>query len=190
MNSHSTPPGIGPTAFLLTLISILFICGFSLGESDYAKAGDTVNVSYSLSLPGGPVFETNVGKEPYTFVLGTGAVIKGFDAAITGMIQGETKTVVLTPEEAYGERNESLVRIVPLMEASDMIQSFNKTNISISFLPGYPAPVIEYMPPEGKRQRYLFTNITNETVSMDTNKPLAGKSLQFEIKLLEIQKKG
>lgn len=171
-------------------ISILLITGISLANPESATAGDTVNVTYSLSFPGGPVFDTNSNSSPLSFVLGSGAVISGFDAAVMGMTPGETKTVILQPKEAYGERNESLVQIRPLMETVDMLDNFTKANVSVGLIPGYPGPVIEYLPPEGKRQRYVFTNITNESVTVDTNKPLTGESLQFEITLVEIINKA
>ena len=155
-------------------------------ESIGAKSGDSVQVYYSLSLPGGPVFESNANGSPLSFVLGSGAMILGFDRAIQGMIPGETKTVILSPDEAYGERNESLVQSMPLMEASAMLKGLNMSDVSISLLPGYPGPVIEYLPHEEEHVRYLITNITNETVTVDTNKPLAGHSLQFEITLNNI----
>ena len=49
------------------------------------------------------MFETNINGTPLSFVLGAGTVIKGFDAAIEGMVPGERKTVTLSPDEAYGE---------------------------------------------------------------------------------------
>ncbi len=152
-------------------------------ESICAKSGDSVQVYYSLSFPGGPVFESNVNGSPLSFVLGSGAMIPGFDQSIQGMIPGETKTVILSPDEAYGERNESLVQSMPIMEASAMLNGLQKSDVSISLLPGYPGPLIEYLPHEEKHERYLITSITNETVTVDTNKPLAGSSLQFEITL-------
>jgi len=173
-------------AFLLAvLVFLTLIPSFSADPVPVAP-GDTVFVYYSLSFPGGPVFETNVNESPYSFILGSGAVIKGFDAAIRGMVKGETKTVIIPPEDAYGQKNESLIRNVPLLDAVALLNGFNKTNVSISLIPGYPGPVIEYLPPVGKRERYLFTNITNETVTLDTNKPLVGRDLQFEITLDQV----
>ncbi|UUX93024.1 FKBP-type peptidyl-prolyl cis-trans isomerase [Methanoplanus endosymbiosus] len=148
-----------------------------------AKAGDEVSVYYSLSFPGGAVFESNMNGSPLNFTLGTRAVIPGFDRAIRGMSPGQTKTVVLIPDEAYGEKNESLVRTVPLSEGMDLVSSMDKANVTVSLIPGYPCPMIEYLPPGGKYYSYLFTNITEDSVTIDTNKPLVGKDLQFTITL-------
>lgn len=184
------PSIIQPFRFFI-MISAMILLGLSGGAAAYevtAETGDNVTVYYSLSFPDGPIFETNVNDTPLMFTLGSGAMILGFDKAIHGMKKGETKTVIIPPEEAYGEINESLIRTIPLHEAMQLLQSMNNENMTISLLPGYPGPMIEYLPPEGKRQRYVFTNITNETVTMDTNRPLVGKSLQFEITLSDIGK--
>ena len=143
----------------------------------------SVYIILSLSFPGGAVFESNVNASPLNFTLGTGVMITGFDRAIRGMVPGETKTFVLTPDEAYGEKNESLVRTVQLSEGIDLVSSMDKANVTVSLIPGNPCPMIEYLPPEGKYQRYLITNITEDSVTIDTNKPLVGKDLQFTITL-------
>lgn len=174
---------------IAVVLSIVLLSGLTLAgsyEADLkapAKAGDKVSVFYSLSFPGGAVFESNYNKTPLNFTLRTKSMISGFDKAIQGMVPGETKTVVLTPDEAYGEKNESLVKTIPLMEAIDLVSDMDKENITISFIPGYPCPMIEYKLPEGKYVRYVFTNVTDESVTVDMNKPLVGKDLRFTITL-------
>jgi len=126
--------GLSPLSpvIIAVILLIVVITGLSLAGSDAmdknapAKSGDQVIVYYSLSFPGGAVFESNVNGTPLNFTLGSGAMISGFDKAIRGMVPGETKTVILTPDEAYGERNESLVKTVPLMEAINLISSMDK----------------------------------------------------------------
>lgn len=173
-------------SWCIPLLVIFLLASLSspvMAEASLASPGDTVSVYYSLSYPGGPIFETNVNDTPLSFILGSGAMIHGFDHAIIGMAPGETKTVILPPSDAYGEKNESLIQTVPLQEATRMLSALPMEHVTFSLLPGYPGPIIEYAPPEGKRQRYLITNITNETVVLDTNKPLVGKDLQFVITL-------
>ncbi|MBN2733798.1 MAG: FKBP-type peptidyl-prolyl cis-trans isomerase [Methanomicrobiaceae archaeon] len=183
-------------AIIAVILSIVIVAGLSLAGSYAmdknapAKSGDQVSVYYSLSFPGGPVFESNINGTPLNFTLGTKAMISGFDRAIQGMVPGETKTVILTPDEAYGEKNESLVKTIPLNEAINLVSSMDKKNITISFIPGYPCPIIEYLPPEGKYVRYLFTNITEDSVIVDMNKPLVGKDLQFTITLDSVIKRA
>jgi len=175
------------------LITILFsIPGSAINTNvtyQVAKLNDTVQVYYSLSYPGGRVFESNRNSSPLTFVLGSGAMITGFDKSIRGMKTGETKTVILKPDAAYGEWKPGLVQTMGIREANEMFENMTtRGNISISIMPGYSSPVIEFLPNVGKRERYLCTNITNETVVVDHNKPLAGKSLQFTITLVKVGK--
>ncbi|EHQ34704.1 FKBP-type peptidyl-prolyl cis-trans isomerase [Methanoplanus limicola] len=190
--------GLSPfsLAVIAVILSALFIAGLSLAggyamdKNAPAKSGDQVSVYYSLSFPGGAVFESNVNDTPLNFTLGSGAMISGFDRAIRGMVPGETKTVILTPDEAYGEKNESLVKKIPLNEAIDLVNGMNRENITISFIPGYPCPMIEYKLPEGKYMRYVFTNITEDSVTVDTNRPLVGKDLRFTITLDSVIKRA
>jgi len=191
MKKGTRSSGLSPLSLVIiaVMVSIMFIVGLSLAGSYAAdlnapaKAGDKVSVYYSLSFPGGAVFESNYNGTPLDFTLGTKSMISGFDKAIQGMVPGETKTVVLTPDEAYGEKNESLVKTIPLNDAIELVSGMDKENITISFIPGYPCPMIEYKLPEGKYLRYVFTNVTDESVTMDTNKPLVGKDLRFTITL-------
>lgn len=117
-------------------------------------------------------------------------MITGFDDAVRRMMPGEKKTVIIPPSQGYGEKNESLIRDIPLSEATEIIAGFNKSNVTISLIPGYPCPMIEYLPPVGKRELYLFTNIKNETVTLDTNRPLVGKDLEFTITLNRVVSLG
>lgn len=183
-------------AIIAIMLSIILVTGLSLAGSYAndkdapAKSGDQVSVYYSLSFPGGPIFESNINKTPLNFTLGSKAMISGFDRAIHGMTPGETKTVILTPDEAYGEKNESLVKTIPLNEAIDLIHSMDKENITISLIPGYSCPIIEYLLPEGKYVRYLFTNVTEDSITVDMNKPLVEKELQFTITLDSVIKRA
>jgi outer membrane lipoprotein-sorting protein len=68
-----------------------------------AQSGDTVEVDYTLKLVDGTVYQTTVGTgNPFQFTLGQGQVIAGFDAAVTGMAVGQTKTVTIPAAQAYG----------------------------------------------------------------------------------------
>jgi len=70
--------------------------------ADEAKRGDTVEVDYTGKFENGEVFDTSEGREPLEFTLGAGQMIPGFEEAVEGMKFGETKTVTLPPEKAYG----------------------------------------------------------------------------------------
>ena len=97
-----SPKITGALLALAALTLVVFAAG-CIGTADQtAKVNDTVNVFYTLTLEDGTVHQTNVGKEPLSFILGSGQVVKGFDAAVVGMKPGETKIVTQTPDQAYG----------------------------------------------------------------------------------------
>ena len=68
-----------------------------------AKMGDTVEVDYTGKFPNGQVFDSSIGREPLEFTLGEGQLIAGFEEAVLGMNVGDTKTVTILPEKAYGK---------------------------------------------------------------------------------------
>lgn len=78
-----------------------------------ASAGDTVRIHYIGTLDNGEQFDSSVGSEPLEFILGSGHVIAGFDAAVDGMAVGEIKDVRIPAEEAYGPHREEMVLTIP-----------------------------------------------------------------------------
>src|SRR5210317_1551390 len=78
-----------------------------------AKNGDTVNIHYKGSLDDGTVFDSSEGREPLTFTLGSGQVIPGFEEAVDGMEVGESKSINIPADKAYGQRNEEMVIEAP-----------------------------------------------------------------------------
>ena len=138
-----------------------------------AKPGDTVKVHYNGSLEDGTIFDSSLGKEPLTFTLGQGMVIPGFENAVLGMNEGETKTVTIPPEEAYGPYDEDLV-----------------VTIERAQIPPHIAPeigmVLQVTSQDGRVSNVTVTEMTEKTVTLDGNSPLAGKNLTFEIKLESI----
>jgi len=72
------------------------------------QSGDTISVDYTGKFQNGKIFDTSEGQAPLKFTVGAGMLIKGFDRAVIGMKQGETKTVVIEPEDGYGIRDEEL----------------------------------------------------------------------------------
>ena len=69
-----------------------------------AKSGDTVRIHYTGTLDDGTQFDSSDGRDPLEFALGGGQVIPGFDSAVDGMTVGDSKSVTIEPEQAYGER--------------------------------------------------------------------------------------
>ena len=87
-----------------------------------AKSGDKVRIHYTGTLDDGTEFDSSAGREPLEFAIGGGQVIPGFDDAVDGMAVGESKSVRILPEQAYGERHDQLVQEVPKSALPDEIE--------------------------------------------------------------------
>ena len=143
-------------------------------SGNQVKSGDTVKIEYKGSLDDGSVFDSSERHgQPLEFKIGSGQVIKGFESAIIGMKLGEEKKVKLQPSEAYGDHNPQLVKQVPRSQ-----------------LPSEPELKLGMMLvirlPNGAQIPARITQVTPESVTLDINHPLAGKTLNFEIKVVYI----
>lgn len=140
-----------------------------------AKKGDKVKVHYTGKLAEGIVFDSSEGAEPLEFELGSGMVIEGFDAGITGMIVGEKKTVHIPVNQAYGPADEQNVIQIPRSEIPGDMQ------LEIG--------MVLNMHQDGTGQviQVAVADFDDEAVVLDGNHPLAGKDLIFDIELLGIE---
>lgn len=138
-----------------------------------AKAGDTVRIHYTGTLDDGTQFDSSVGRDPLEFELGRGNVILGFEKAVEGMAVGDSKNVRLEPDDAYGPRHDQLVQTVARSDLPD----------DMSLTAGM---ALQGTSPDGQVTRLMVTAVTESTVTLDANHPLAGQALSFEIELVEI----
>jgi peptidylprolyl isomerase len=158
-------------ALLLMLLSAVLIVSCS-GVAK-AKVGDTVKVDYKLTLEDGTVYDESTDGEPLEFTIGENTMITGFEDAVKGMKVGETKTVTLTPEQAYGQ------------PSSAWIQEVDRSQLPANMDPQV-GQYIQGQSSDGTVRNFLITAVTDTTVTVDGNNPLAGKTLTFEITLVEI----
>ena len=101
------------TSVFLLLIMVLLVAGS--GCTDTAarvKNGDTVKVHYTGTFDNGTVFDSSAGREPLEFSVGAGMMIRGFDEGVVGMQEGETKTLHIPADRAYGHYREDLLFLV------------------------------------------------------------------------------
>lgn len=138
-----------------------------------AKDGDTVKVHYTGTLEDGEVFDTSKDKEPLEFQLGQGQLIPGFEKAVEGMEVGESTTVEIPSDEAYGELRDDLVINVPKDQLPEDISPQIGMQLQVNQQNGQPIPV-------------RITEIGDEDLTLDANHPLAGKDLKFEIELVDV----
>jgi FKBP-type peptidyl-prolyl cis-trans isomerase 2 len=129
--------------------------------------GDTVTLHYTGTLDSGEQFDSSVGGDPFSFVVGSGGVIAGFDVAVRDMAVGEKKTVRIPPQDAYGERSDDFIVEFPIEQAPEGLVVGDQVALSN----GQPATVVA---------------VTDTTITIDANHPLAGEALTFELELLSI----
>jgi peptidylprolyl isomerase len=139
-----------------------------------AKKGDTVAVHYTGTLEDGTVFDSSRERQPLEFQLGSGQVIPGFDDAVEGLEQGQTVTATIECDKAYGKRNEDLVLQTPRANIPEGVQLEVGRRL-------------QARSQDGQVTRVTVTEITDDTVTLDANHPLAGQDLTFEIELVEIR---
>lgn len=139
----------------------------------HAKQGDTVKVHYTGSLDDGTVFDSSKNRDPLEFTIGGGQVIKGFDDAAEGLAVGESVTVHIPAEEAYGPARPEMVLDVPRTQFPPDITPEIGQKLQV------PHPEAGYLV-------VTVTEVTEDNVKLDANHELAGKALNFDIQLVEI----
>lgn len=139
-----------------------------------AKQGDTVKVHYAGRLADGSEFDSSQGAEPLRFTLGQGQVIEGFEQAVIGMKPGEAKTVDIPADEAYGPHQEEMVLKVDRSDLPAELKPEVGQQLQLRQAKGRPVVV-------------TVTEVTDDSVTLDANHPLAGQDLTFDIELVEIE---
>ena len=136
--------------------------------------GDTVKVEYTGKLSDGSVFDSSEGGDPLEFTMGEGQLIPGFESAVEGMEVDEEKTVTISADDAYGQKND------------DFIQDFPKESLPDE-IPAEKGQQLQLQTQDGQAIPGLITNVSDDKITVDMNHPLAGKDLTFDIKVVEIQ---
>lgn len=138
-----------------------------------AQEGQTVKVHYTGKLEDGTVFDSSKDRQPLEFTLGSGSVIPGFEQAVSGMEVGESKTITIPPEEAYGHKRDELIIEVKKSEIPKEIDPSLGQKLQIK-------------QPNGQIINLVVSEVKEDEVTLDANHPLAGQTLIFEVELVEI----
>ncbi len=166
-----------------------------------AKTGDKVKVHYTGTLEDGSVFDSSEGNieqpndngcgcsskknldkgcgcdsnscDPMEFVIGAGQLISKFEAAVIGLEPGQSITITIPSDDAYGQRAEEMVAVIERSEIPAEIKPEPGHQMEVILEDGSPLPV-------------LVTDVTETTITLDGNHPLAGRDLTFTIRLIEI----
>lgn len=138
-----------------------------------AKTGDLVKVYYTGKLDDGTLFDSTEQDKPLEFEIGAGQVIPGFEEAVEGMSPGEAKSQTIPAEQAYGPHRKEMTIEVEREHIPEEV------NVNVG-------QKLQVVSPSGEKTRVTVTALSDSTVTLDANHPLAGKDLQFDIELLEI----
>jgi len=157
----------------IILLVVMLITGCRGPE--LAEDSDTVKVHYTGILADGTTFDTSVGSEPLEFTLGQGQMIPGFEQAIIGMQVGETKTFTIPTDQAYGPYRDDMIFEVARDELPADIDP--RVGMQLQMNQG-----------DGGIMIVTITDVSETTIKIDANHPLAGQDLTFDIELVDIGK--
>lgn len=139
-----------------------------------AQNGSRVRVHYTGRLDDGEVFDSSEGGTPLSFTIGDGQVIPGFENGVIGMATGDTRTVHIPCGEAYGEHRSDGVMQVPRGEfPSDM--------------PLEVGTSIQGQQSSGQTVTFTIKAVSDDSVTLDANHPLAGQDLTFDLTMVSIE---
>lgn len=157
---------------LFVLCIAVVMISASLGAQDNAmvETGDEVTVTYTARVDGEIVDRVENG-DPLTFTIGNGSMIQGFEHGIIGMQEGQTKTFVVPPQDAYGMIDPEAVVTVEKTFFPDHILLEEGVVIELSQLHNYPVTIKE---------------VNNDSVVLDANHVLAGKPIEFTVTVVSL----
>ena len=164
---------------LMSLTMLTFAIASSVTAAEKAKNdlvvkdGMLVSMDYTLKGTDGKVIDTNKGREPLKYVHGQKAMIPGLERELTGMKVGGEKNVTVKPEDAYGPINKNAFQEVPK-------EKLPPNGLKVG-------AVLAAKSPEGQVVPMRVHEIKDSTVVMDMNHPMAGKTLVFNVKIVDIQ---
>lgn len=135
--------------------------------------GSTVSIEYTLTVDG-QVVDTSDNRGPLTYKQGSGQIIPGLEKQLTGLKAGEEKSVVVPPAEAYGEIDPGAVQKVPLTTLPKDLKL-------------EPGMALAMQGNDGQQFPVTVKEVDGEQVTLDLNHPLAGKTLQFQVKVVKVE---
>jgi FKBP-type peptidyl-prolyl cis-trans isomerase 2 len=138
-----------------------------------AKEGNTVKVHYTGKLDDGTVFDSSRDSDPLEYTIGAGQIIPGFEQAVIGMDIGDSKSVRIVPEDAYGPHRDEMVMAIK----RDQLPPELEPQVGLQ---------LQSRQRDGQIVVFTITEVNETSITVDANHPLAGKSLTFEIELLDV----
>ena len=170
---------INQWALIVSLATVEFfspsapIAAQSTKEDKVVKDGAVISLQYTLSGENGKTIESNKGQEPLKYTQGAKQIIPGLEKGVAGMKVGEEKRVKINPEDGYGPVENKAFQEFPKEKVP---QEMQKVGVEL-MLKG----------PQGQAFPVRVKEIKEKTVLIDMNHPMAGKTLVFDVKILDIQ---
>ncbi len=135
------------------------------------KKDHVVNIHYTLKNDTGDTIDSSSGKDPLSFIYGTGAIIRGLETALESKSEGDTFSVSIPPESAYGNRREDMIQTVPITQFDD---------------PSVVEVGAQFQIPE-QNLIAVVTACDKENVTLDLNHPLADQTLHFDVEVVSVR---
>lgn len=146
---------------------------FTLKAAGVIQEGSIVSIEYTLTDDAGAVVDSNVGKEPLTFIEGAGQIVRGLEKELMGLKTGDQKKVQVKPEDGYGMPDPKAFQEIP----RDKIPPEGQK----------PGAMLMTKAPDGRAIPIRVHEVKDKTVVVDLNHPLAGKTLNFDVKIKDIK---
>lgn len=135
-------------------------------------AQKVVSIAYTLKDDAGEVIDTSVGSDPLLYIHGVGSLVPGLEKALDGRAAGDHVAISVAPADGYGERDESLIRKVPVRKLPDG-KATAGTRVRVQTDRG--------------PMTLLVTAVQGDYATVDPNHPLCGKTLHFEVDVVEVR---
>jgi FKBP-type peptidyl-prolyl cis-trans isomerase SlyD len=138
------------------------------------QPGKIVTLDYTLRLENGEEVESTVGRSPFEFIYGEGRIISGLEKEISGLKNGDKKTITVKPSEGYGERLTESVRTIRRKQFPEGM----KLEVGSSY---------HTKDRQGQTIVFVISAIKGDVISIDFNHPLAGKTLVFDVSIVDVK---
>ncbi|WP_373187857.1 FKBP-type peptidyl-prolyl cis-trans isomerase [Halopseudomonas sp.] len=132
-----------------------------------------VTLHFTLKLPGGEVIDTTTDKKPATFKVGDGSLLPGFEQSLFGLKAGDQRSFQIEPERGFGPGNPQNIQSIPR-------DQFNEMELE-------PGLMVIFRDAAGGEMPGMVKTIHDTTVDVDFNHPLAGKTVTFDVEILDVQ---
>ena len=138
----------------------------------YIKQGAEITFNFSLALEDGHIIDSNFESSPARFLLGDGSLLPGFEEVLEGLVAGSEAQFLVPPEKAFGQHNPQNVQLIKR-------SLFDQDELQ-------PGLVISFQNGDGELPG-VVQSLTEEEVMVDFNHPLAGQSIVFTVKIIDVQ---